>query len=312
MPRAVTVYFVKRVFFSLVAFLAVTVLAFVVFQVIAVYAPPPGASTATAYWHYVKGIFLHGSLGETYNRRDLTGFIFELFPVTAAVVVGGALIWLAISIPLAIFSALHPRSLFDRGVLAVTLVALCVHPLVIGLFLSYTIAFKAGLAPIQGYCQVFSPPPGAACSGFGSWLSHLVLPCLTLAVMFTALYTRMLRASILEELSQEYIRTARAKGATERRVLVRHVFRNVLLPLVTMLGMDLGLAVTAAIYVEIVFGLPGLGLTAWLSIQREDWPTLQGIVVFTGFLVIAANLVVDLIYALLDPRIRLTKQPASA
>jgi peptide/nickel transport system permease protein len=95
-------------------------------------------------------------------------------------------------------------------------------------------------------------------------------------------------------------------------VLIRHVLRNVLLPLVTMLGMDLGLAVTAAIYVEVVFGLPGLGLTAWLSIQREDWPVLQGIVVFTGFVVIATNLVVDLVYAALDPRVRLTKRPASA
>jgi peptide/nickel transport system permease protein len=190
-------YLVKRIAFSLVAFVAVTVLAFLVFQVIAVYAPPPGASTATAYWHYVRGIFFHGSLGETYNRRDLTHVVLELFPVTAAVVAGGALLWLAFSIPLAIFSALHPRSIFDRAVLTVTLVALCVHPLVIGLFLSYTIAFKAGLAPIQGYCQVFSPPPAAPCSGLGSWLSHLVLPCLTLAVMFTALYTRMLRASIL-------------------------------------------------------------------------------------------------------------------
>jgi peptide/nickel transport system permease protein len=138
-------------------------------------------------------------------------------------------------------------------------------------------------------------------------LSHLVLPCLTLAVMFTALYTRMIRANVLEQLSEEYVRTARAKGANESRILVRHVLRNVLMPLVTMLGMDVGLALAGAIYVEIVFGLPGLGQVAWLSIQREDWPVLQGIVVFTGFLVIVANLVVDLAYAFLDPRVRLTK-----
>jgi peptide/nickel transport system permease protein len=303
----VLTYVLKRLAFSFVAFVAVTVVAFVMFQVVAVYAPPPGTSTATAYWHYLRGILFHASLGETYNRRDLTHFVFELFPITAAVVIGGALVWLSISIPLGILSALRPRSLFDRSVLTISLIALCVHPLVIGLVFSYTIAFKLGWAPIQGYCQVFSPPPGAPCSGFHAWLSHLVLPCLTLAVMFTALYTRMIRANVLEQLSEEYVRTARAKGATESRVLVRHVLRNVLMPLVTMLGMDVGLALAGAIYVEIVFGLPGLGQVAWLSIQREDWPVLQGIVVFTGFLVIVANLVVDLAYAFLDPRVRLTR-----
>jgi peptide/nickel transport system permease protein len=303
----VVVYIVKRIAFSFVAFLAVTVLAFVMFQVVAVFAPPPGASSVTTYWHFLRGILFHGSLGETYNRRELTSFMLQLFPVTAAVVIGGAILWLTVSIPLAILSALRARSLFDRGVLAISLVAMCVHPLVIGLALSYVLAFRLHLAPVAGYCQAFSPPVGATCGGFGEWLSHLVLPCVTLAVMFTALYTRMVRASVLEELSQDYVRTARAKGAGEQRVLLRHVLRNVLLPLVTMLGMDVGLAFAGAIYVEVVFGLPGLGLEAWLSIQREDWPVLQGIVVFTGFIVIVVNLVVDLTYAVLDPRIRLTR-----
>jgi peptide/nickel transport system permease protein len=301
------VYLTKRIAFSFVAFVAVTLFAFVMFQVIAIYAPPPGAATVSAYWHYLEGILFHASLGQTYNRRDLTHVVLELFPVTAAVVTGGAVVWLSVSIPLGILSALRPKSLFDRGVLATSLVAFCIHPIVIGLLLSWTIAFKLGLAPIQGYCRVFSPPPGATCSGLHAWASHLVLPWVTLAIMFTALYTRMVRAIVLDELSQEYVRTARAKGAAEPRVLTRHVLRNALLPLATMLGMDVGIALAGAIYVEVVFGLPGLGQVAWLSIQREDWPVLQGIVVFTGFLVIVSNLVVDLAYALLDPRVRLTR-----
>ena len=300
-------YLAKRLAFSFVAFLAVTVVAFVMFQVIAVYQRPPGPPLYQQYWDYLRGILFHASLGETYNRQDLTHVVLQFLPVTAAVVIGGAVVWLAISIPLGILSALRPRSFFDRGVLAVTLVALCVHPIVIALVFSYAFGFKLGLLPIAGYCQAFSPPPGAICGGIGDWFSHLVLPCLALAVMFAALYTRMIRANVLEELSEEYVRTARAKGASEPRVFGRHVLRNVLLPLVTMLGMDVGLAIMAALYVEVVFGLPGLGNEAWTSIAREDWPVLQGIVVFTGFVVIVVNLVVDLLYGLLDPRVRRTR-----
>lgn len=300
-------YFAKRIAFSFVAFVAVTMVAFVMFQVVAVYQRPPGPPLYEQYWDYLRGILFHASLGATYNRQDLTHVVLQFLPVTAAVVAGGAIVWLSLSIPLGILSALHPRSVFDRGVLAVTLVALCVHPIVIALFFSYAFGFKLGLLPIQGYCQAFSPPPGAACGGIGAWFSHLVLPSFALSVMFAALYTRMIRVNVLEELSGDYVRTARAKGATETRVLTRHVLRNVLLPLVTMLGMDVGLAIMGALYVEVVFGLPGLGNEAWTSIAREDWPVLQGIVVFTGFLVIVVNLVVDLLYVLLDPRVRLIR-----
>jgi peptide/nickel transport system permease protein len=303
----VLAYLAKRIAFSFVAFVAVTVVAFVMFQVIAVYQRTPGPPLYEQYWEYLRGILFHASLGATYNRQDLTHVILQFLPVTAAVVAGGAIVWLSLSIPLGIFSALHPRSVFDRGVLAITLVALCVHPIVIALFFSYAFGFRLGLLPIQGYCQAFSPPPGAACGGIGAWFSHLVLPSLALSVMFAALYTRMIRVNVLEELSGDYVRTARAKGATETRVLTRHVLRNVLLPLVTMLGMDVGLAIMGALYVEVVFGLPGLGNEAWTSIAREDWPVLQGIVVFTGFLVIVVNLVVDLLYVLLDPRVRLIR-----
>ncbi|HEX6490624.1 MAG TPA: ABC transporter permease [Gaiellaceae bacterium] len=299
-------YLLRRLAVSLLALWAVTLVSFVIFHVLAQLPTPGAPPLAVQYWDFLKQLVLHASLGAAFfGRRDITQLILNLFPVTAAVVGGGALLWLAVSVPLGILSALRPRSLFDRSVLALTMLGMCVHPLVIGLALSYFIAFKAGLAPIQGYCRVFSPPPGAPCSGLGAWASHLVLPCLTLAILFAALYTRMVRAAVLEELAQDYVRTARAKGAGERRVLIRHVLRNVLLMLVTMLGMDVGVALGGAIYVEVVFGLPGLGNTAWISIQREDWPVLQGVVIFTGVVVIVMNLVVDLVYELIDPRLRL-------
>jgi peptide/nickel transport system permease protein len=125
------------------------------------------------------------------------------------------------------------------------------------------------------------------------------------ACLFMALYTRMLRANVLEALTAEHVRIARAKGAPDRTVVIRHVLRNVLLPLVTMLGMDIPVALGGAIYTEVVFSLPGLGLYAWQALQHEDYTLLQGIVIFTSCWVIIANLVVDLLYALVDPRIRL-------
>lgn len=299
-------YLAKRVGFSLVAFWAVTVISFVVFHVLAQLPTQGAPPLVEQYWDFLKELVLHRSLGAAFfGGRDITRLVLHLFPVTAGVVIGGALIWLAISVPLGTLSAVRARSLFDRSVLAATMLTFCVHPIVIGLALSYVVGFKLGLAPIADYCEAFSPPAGARCGGLGAWASHMVLPWLTVGIMFSAVYTRMLRASILEELSHEYVRTARAKGATETRVLVRHVLRNVLLTLVTMLGMDVGLVLGAALYVEVVFGLPGLGNVAWQSIGREDWPVLQGVVIFTSLLVIAANLVVDLLYAVLDPRVRL-------
>ena len=305
-------YLAKRLGFSVVAFWAVTVISFVVFHVLAQLPTQGAPPLLEQYWDFLKELVLHRSLGAAFfGGRDITELVLHLFPVTAGVVVGGALIWLAISVPLGTLSAVRARSLFDRSVLAATMLTFCVHPIVIGLALSYIVGFKLGLAPIADYCEAFSPPVGARCGGLGAWASHMVLPWLTVGIMFSAVYTRMLRASILEELSQEYVRTARAKGATETRVLVRHVLRNVLLTLVTMLGMDVGLVLGAALYVEVVFGLPGLGNVAWQSIGREDWPVLQGIVIFTSLLVIAANLVVDLLYALLDPRVRLRARGSS-
>src|SRR5436853_6677592 len=128
------------------------------FQVIAVYQRPPGPPLYQQYWEYLREILFHGSLGETYNRQSLTHVVLQFLPVTAAVVFGGAIVWLTLSIPLGILSAVRPRSLFDRGVLAVTLVALCVHPIVISLFFSYLFGFRLGWLPIQGYCHPFSPP----------------------------------------------------------------------------------------------------------------------------------------------------------
>ena len=138
------------------------------------------------------------------------------------------------------------------------------------------------------------------------WFYHLILPWCTFAILFAALYVRMIRANVMETLNEDYVRTARAKGAAESRVLSKHVLRNAMLPVVTMLGMDIGLALGVAIFTETVYQLPGLGRTAIVAIGVNDLAIVQGVVVFSTMAIIFFNLVVDLLYAWIDPRIRLT------
>jgi len=137
------------------------------------------------------------------------------------------------------------------------------------------------------------------------WAYHLILPWATFMILFAALYVRMIRANVMETLNEDYVRTARAKGAPESVVLRSHVLRNAMLPVVTMLGMDIGLALGGAIFTESVYGLPGLGRTAVQALQNYDTPTIMGVIVFATIVIIIFNLIVDLLYAAIDPRIRL-------
>jgi peptide/nickel transport system permease protein len=138
------------------------------------------------------------------------------------------------------------------------------------------------------------------------WAHSLVLPWFTFALLYAALYTRMIRANVMETMNEDFVRTARAKGASESRVMKTHILRNAMLPIVTILGMDIGILLGGAIFTESVFGLPGLGKTAVTALDGFDLPTVQGIVVFATISIIALNLIVDLLYAWIDPRIRLT------
>jgi peptide/nickel transport system permease protein len=160
------------------------------------------------------------------------------------------------------------------------------------------------LTPLGGYCDMINP--ATDCGGPIEWAHSLVLPWLTFAILFAALYVRMVRANVLEAMNEDYVRTARAKGAPEWLVMRSHVLRNAMLPVVTMLGMDIGLALGGAIFTEYVYGLPGLGRRAVLALEGFDLPTVMGIVVFATICVIVFNLLVDLIYAVIDPRIRLS------
>jgi peptide/nickel transport system permease protein len=307
-------YVLRRLLFAIVTFFATTLVSFVLFHAIAIRFPPPNAPPLIVqYWYFVRDLVFHASLGAGFfGGRRITQQVIQAAPITAAVVFGGVILWTLFSVVLGVTTALRPRSLYDRGVLVLVLLTISAPPVWFALVLSYVIGYRLQLTPIAGYCEAFSPPPGSLCGGGVAWFTHLILPCVSFALVFVALYTRFLRSNVIDELRQDYVRTARAKGASERRVLGRHVGRNVALTLVTMLGMDFGIALGGAAWTEVVFGLPGLGQTIYLSVQTENWPVVQGIVIFTSICVIAVNLVVDLLYAVIDPRVRVAATPSVA
>ena len=269
---------------------------------------------------YVQyGLFLKRivrlDLGTSYSRRITSGrrderrvndMLKEAAPVTISLFFGATLLYLLIALPLGTLGALYPGTHLDRFILIFVLLGISTHPLILGFFLRQTFAYRWTILPYGGYCPLVGE---TACGGPVDWAQHLVLPWVTFAFLFAALYTRMTRAGVLEVLNEHWVRTARAKGAAEQRVMRTHVLRNAMLPIVTMIGMDLGFGFASAIFVEQVFGLPGLGTMAITALRGSvgfDLPAITGVVLAVSFAIVVINLVVDLLYVRLDPRIRLT------
>ena len=321
-----TRYVIRRLLWAVVLFLAVTVVTFVIFFVIPVNPAAMVAGKAATpqeiqrveaalylnkpiyvqYWHFLSQLIFHHSLGYSYgNRQPVNSIIAQAWPRTAAVVIGGAILWMLLAIPVGIYSALRPRSKVDRGAMLFVLAGISAHPVWIGYMLSLLVGYDLGWLPIQGYCNFTGAAPGQLCGGPVDWFTHMILPWITFAILYSAFYVRMIRSSVMETLNEDYVRTARAKGAPESLVIRRHVLRNAMLPVVTMLGMDVAVALGGAVFVEYVFGLQGLGWWAVQSVFTFDLPTIMGTVVFASLAVIVLNLLIDLLYAWIDPRIRL-------
>jgi peptide/nickel transport system permease protein len=245
------------------------------------------------------------NLGRSFvNREDVNTIVVKAAPETASLVIGGMILWMLIAVPIGILSALRPRSLLDRTSMVAVLFGISAHPVWIGLILAYSFGYKWHITPIGQYANFFHPEfdqPG----GPVQWAYHLILPWMTFAFLFTAIYVRMIRTNVMDTMNEDYVRTARAKGAPELRVMFQHILRNAMLPVVTMLGMDLALALGGAVFTESVFGINGLGYTAVQSLNQYDTPTVMGIIVFATTAIITLNVIVDLLYAWVDPRIRL-------
>jgi peptide/nickel transport system permease protein len=318
-------YLARRLLWAIVLFLAVTIVTYIIFFIV----PANPARLACGqratqdciqraaaylgtdqpiyvqYGHFLKRLVVYQDLGRSFtNRQSVNHVIADAAPVTASLLFGGMVFWLLLAIPIGIMSALRPRSLLDRFAMLFVLIGISAHPVWIGLIFAYFIGFKAGLTPITGYCDLWYP--SGQCGGPVQWAYHLVLPWATFAILYAATYVRFIRANVMETLNEDYVRTARAKGAGEARVMRAHVLRNAMLPIVTILGLDLGLGLGGAVFTETVYGLPGLGKTAIQAIDNFDLPTVQGVVVFGTCAIIFFNLVVDTVYAWVDPRIRLT------
>jgi len=321
----VTQFLIRRLFWAIFLFFAATIITYLIFWVIpadpAALAAGKSATPADIarvshflhldepiwkqYVRFVWNLVGHGSLGQSFvNRQPVDATIAKDAPVTASLVFGGAIFWLSLSIPIGVLSAIRPRSLMDRGAMIFVLIGISAHPVWIGLIFSYVFGYRLGLTPIAGYCNFFTGTEGAQCAGPLEWAYHLILPWTTFMILFAALYVRLIRANVIETMSEDYVRTARAKGASERRVMTQHVLRNSMLPIVTILGMDLGLALGGAIFTESIFNLPGLGHEIINAYNTADLPMITGIVVFSTVAVIIFNLIVDVTYGFLDPRIR--------
>jgi peptide/nickel transport system permease protein len=259
------------------------------------------------YWQFVSGIAFEGDLGRSLStRQPISETLVAAAPVTLWLVLGGLVLMLLIAIPIGVLSAVRPRTLVDRGTMVFVLVGVSAHPAWIGLILAYFFGFKWQVLPISGYCDLVDP--STDCGGPLPWMTHMLLPWATVALMLAAMYARMVRASVLETLDEDYVRTARAKGVPERDVLRSHVLRNALLPIISLLGLTAvgigSLGLVGVIFVERVFGLPGLGGMMLNGLTRRDPPLVLGVVVVFSTAIVLFNLIVDLAYTLVDPRVR--------
>ncbi len=286
-------------------------------------------SEIVQYARYM-GRVLHGDFGlswptVTFFNGRVEGaavgqIVWHAALVTGSLALGGFVLLLLVAIPLGIFVATRPRSLVDRLSLGLSVAAISTHPLVVGLLLQLFVGERWKLAPASGYCTVHHPssasieawrrfaPTGVPepCGGVGKWASHLLLPWVTFALFFVALYMRIVRTRMLEVLEEPWVRTARAKGASEIRVIRSHALRNAIGPVVTMVAMDAGMAIGIAMYIETVFGLPGLGRTmirALAGLQGYDLPVILAITIVAAASIIALNLIADLVLLAIDPTI---------
>lgn len=255
------------------------------------------------YKDYMWGL-LHGDMGQDfYYQIPVTDVIKQGLPVTASLVAGAALLWLVMGVVSGVISAVRPRSLTDRSVTVAAVFFFSIPSFVLGYTMLLLFWFKfeqAGLPsfPPSAYVPFTDSPAG--------WVQHLILPWLTLALISAATYSRLTRGSMLEVLSEDYIRTARAKGISERRVIYRHALRSALTPVVTQFGIDVAALLGGAIITERVFSLDGLGSASIDAIRNQDLPVVMGITLLAAAFVVVANVIVDMVYALLDPRIRLS------
>jgi peptide/nickel transport system permease protein len=319
-------YIVRRLLYLVLVVLIITLGTFLIFYVM----PPGDPAVAFAgknptpdviaevkkqfgldkpLWQQYVGFVQRIFMGDEYGwpgfgfsfdtRSAVKDEVFSRIGVSVQLAIGAAVLWLMVGVPIGIVSALRRRSLVDRAVMGFALFGVSAPVFAVGLGALYVFWQLLGIEAVgTGYVPLTSNP--------GEWLGHMILPWSVLALQYAAFYARMVRGNLLETMGEDYMRTARAKGLTERVVIGKHGLRASLTPVVTMFGLDISLLVGGAVLTETVFNLPGLGQLIVSAVNRSDLPVVLATTVLAGFFVSFMSLVVDVVYAYLDPRVRYT------
>ncbi|MET8910804.1 ABC transporter permease [Micromonospora sp. NPDC004551] len=265
----------------------------------------------TQYANYMKGIFVGRDLGSAQggkceapclgysyvNSEAVSDTFARVLPVTLNIVLPAAVLWLALGVGLGMISALRRGSLLDRVSIGLTLTFASLQLYFVGAVLLLIFVYSWRILPTPRYVPFLDNPV--------EWARGLVLAWVTLALLFSAIYARLSRAQMLETLSEDFVRTARAKGVAKRKVYGRHALRAAITPIVTIAGLDVGAALGGTVITETTFGIQGLGRTAVEAVRQGDLPTIMATVLISALFVVVANIVVDLLYAFIDPRVRL-------
>ena len=261
------------------------------------------------YARFLVGV-LHGDFGYSFQQRlPVSELLFPAAFVTSSLVIGAAIIWMLVAIPVGLIGALRPRSVADRVSAVIIQIAIAAPVFWVAPMIAYLFAYQ----PSQGSFLGISIPPVEffPIQGYtdpwvsvGDWMRSLFLPCIALALGFAAFYARFIRAFVLEQLSEDYVLVARAKGAATRHVVRSHIGPLVAPAIVTLLALDVGATLGGALFVEVTFGLPGLGYLAYSSIENLDYPLTVGVVTFAALMAVLANTLADIVQAALDPRVR--------
>ena len=240
---------------------------------------------------------LTGDLGESfYYKTKVTTLIGQRLEPTVSLALITITIAVLLAVPLGVLAAWRFGSWLDRGLMGFSVLGFSIPVFVLAYLLIWGVSMKLGWLPVQGYQRL--------ANGIGNWLYHLILPAATLSVIYIALIARVTRASVLETLGEDYIRTARAKGLPEIKVLMRHALTNAAVPIVTVIGIGIALLIGGVVVTESVYAIPGLGRLTVDAVLARDFPTIQGVILLFSFVYVAINLLVDLSYVFFDPRIR--------